>query len=115
MFFCYRCGAEHIDEAVICTKCGCKIELPEASKNKDDINFWTGCLSYICISVPLIGWILGLILYLTWKESAPNRAKMVGILTLISVILSAIFWILYFAVFATFLAGLAGLGSGSYF
>jgi len=110
MFFCYRCGAEHIDEAIICTKCGCKIGRPETLKNKDEINFGIGCLSYICISVPLFGWVLGLILYLAWREATPNRAKMVGILTLISFIISAVISILYIAFFATILAGIAGLG-----
>ena len=37
MFFCYRCGAEHVDEAVMCTKCGCKIGKPEVLKGSDDI------------------------------------------------------------------------------
>jgi len=62
--------------------------------------------------VPLLGWILGLILYLSWKDSSPNRANMVGIMTLVYITAAVIGWVLYIAVFAAILGGIGGMMGG---
>ena len=45
--FCRKCGAEIMDEAVICPKCGCAtgVVSPETKKSsyEDDINKGYGC------------------------------------------------------------------------
>ena len=110
MFFCRRCGAEHLDEAIICTKCGVSLKL--AHDTKDNINFGIGCLTYICMMIPILGWILGLILYLSWKEKSPNRANMIGIMTLVYIVAVVIIWVLYIAVFAAIIGGMASMMGG---
>ena len=110
MIFCSRCGAEHVDGAIMCIKCGVSLRQPQSSK--DNINFGIGCLTYICMMVPLLGWILGLILYLSWKDSSPNRANMVGIMTLVYITAAVIGWVLYIAVFAAILGGIGGMMGG---
>lgn len=53
--------------------------------------------------------IVGLILFLVWKDQKPKTAKAAGIGALVSVILAVVFWILY----VVLIAGLIGV-SASY-
>lgn len=87
MKFCSKCGKEIMDDAVICTACGCS-QTNEAQKPADQKSFGWALLGF-CI--PLVG----LILYLVWKDNTPLKAKSAGKGALISVIVSVVFYIIY--------------------
>ena len=69
MKYCVKCGAEMLDEAVICVKCGCttekyKEQMQNATK-KDTNNLKNVAKIFMIISTVLIG--LFLLLPLAWK------------------------------------------------
>ena len=66
--------------------------------NNDNGGFLWGLLG-CCIPV------VGLILFLVWKDQKPNTAKAAGIGALVSVIISVVFYIIYFVILGA--AGLA--------
>ena len=68
MAYCKNCGAQIHDQAVICPQCGVE-QRPMGSAN-DTGNIGWGLLG-CCIPV------VGLILYLVWKDSKPKTAKKV--------------------------------------
>lgn len=84
MKFCEKCGKEIMDEAVVCPHCGCQTQ----HKPVDSNNFGWAVLGFC---VPIVG----LILYLIWKDSTPMKAKSAGKGALVSVIVSIIFYIIY--------------------
>ena len=84
MAFCRNCGAEIHDEAVICPHCGVE-QKPAASKDTGSFGW-----SVLGCCVPMVG----LILFLVWKDSQPNNAKKAGIGALISVIIGVVFYVL---------------------
>ena len=87
MAYCKKCGAEIDDQAVICPKCGVQ-QTPEV---EDKGGFLWGLLG-CCI--PLVG----LILYLVWKETKPKTSKAAGIGALVSVICLVIYYIVIFVI-----------------
>ena len=100
MKYCSKCGKEIMDEAVICPACGCSQEnMPVRNLNDSGGAGWT----FLGFCVPLVG----LILYLVWKDDMPLRAKSAGKGALISVIIAVIIY----AVYAVFLGILIGNGS----
>ena len=87
MAFCRVCGAQIRDEAVICPQCGVAQKETTTPAVNDNGSFgWAvlGC----CI--PLVG----LILFLIWKDTQPNNAKKAGIGALVSVICGVVFYVL---------------------
>ena len=70
--------------------------------NNDNGVFLWGLLG-CCIPV------VGLILFLVWKDQKPRTAKAAGIGALISVILSVIVYVIYFVIL-----GAAGLALGAF-
>lgn len=99
--FCSKCGKEIPDEAVVCVHCGCATEnSTKAIANKDDkSSFGFALLGFF---IPLIG----LILWLVWKNETPLKAKSAGKGALTGFIVSVVFYILYFAL----IIGLASSG-----
>lgn len=85
MAFCKNCGRQIDDNAVICPACG--VAQSNASAPVDNGGFGWGLLG-CCI--PLVG----LILFLVWKDTKPNTAKAAGIGALISVGLSVVFYLI---------------------
>jgi ribosomal protein L40E len=81
MKYCRHCGAEMFDDAVLCVKCGRQVESVKLSDKADAPNMGFAVLSFF---IPLVG----LILYLTWKEETPLKAKSCGKGALIGVIVS---------------------------
>lgn len=67
-------------------------------KNDDRGGFAWGCLGF-CIPI------VGLILWLVWRDEKPKTAKAVGIGALVSAIIGAIFVIIYF-IFLVFIVGM---------
>lgn len=76
------------DEAVICPKCG--VSQQSVSTEPDNGGFGWGLLGF-CI--PLVG----LILFLVWKDTKPKTSKVAGKGALISVIFWVVVYVLLFA------------------
>lgn len=88
--FCKNCGQEIDDKAVVCPHCGVAQREMSYDTIKDDGGVGQGILG-CCIPV------VGLILWLVWKDSKPNTAKAAGIGALVSVGLAALWYIFVFA------------------
>jgi len=97
MKYCSNCGAEVNEAAVVCVKCGVAVA-PQRNLN-DAPSAGYAVLGFF---FPLIG----LILYLVWKDQTPLRAKSAGKGALIAVIL----WVSIYALIFV----LAIIGSASY-
>ncbi len=89
MAFCRNCGKEIDDKAVVCVHCG--VEQETKKEVTDNGGFGWGVLG-CCI--PLVG----LILFLVWKDTKPKTAKAAGIGALVSVGISVVYYILVFLV-----------------
>ena len=100
MKYCSKCGKELVDEAVVCIGCGCSVANTSFANDKKSIGY------------ALLGFffpIVGLILWLIWKDSSPLKAKSAGKGALISAILgvaiSVIVCILYVVIICMAFAG----------
>lgn len=89
MAFCKNCGAQIDDRAVVCPKCG----VPQSNQQTpvDNGGFLWGLLG-CCIPV------VGLILFLVWKDTKPKTAKAAGIGALVSVVVIIVFYALMFII-----------------
>ena len=101
MAFCRNCGNQLADHAAFCPNCGAgqsvvPVQNTNASAPVDNGGFWWGALG---CCVPIVG----LILFLVWKDNKPKTAKAAGKGALISVILGVVFYVLTFI--------LAGVGA----
>ena len=108
MKFCTNCGKQLEDNAAFCIECGTPQgvaatpqeqpapvapqptyqQAPQAQAPADGSSFGYALLGF-CIPI------VGLILFLVWKDSTPLRAKSAGKGALISVIVSAVCYVLY--------------------
>ncbi len=86
--YCKTCGKEINDNAVICPNCGCSTGKGNAVKGKDESSIGYALLGFF---IPIVG----LILFLMWKEEYPLRAKSAGKGALVSVIVSVVLGIIY--------------------
>ena len=103
--FCRNCGKEVNDNAVICPGCGCETGKKSTSlaNANDASSFGYAFLGFL---IPIVG----LILFLMWKNEYPLRAKSAGKGALISVIISVVFVVIYYVII------IAAIGSmGSYY
>ena len=85
MAYCKNCGNFVNENAYACTQCGAIQSNTPATV--DNGGFGWGLLG-CCI--PLVG----LILFLVWKDTKPNTAKAAGIGALVSVGISIVYYIL---------------------
>ena len=85
MAYCKNCGAQIDDQAVICPHCGVAQWTNPAVV--DNGGFGWGMLGF-CIPV------VGLILYLVWKDTKPRTSKAAGKGALISVIIGVVWYLL---------------------
>ena len=89
MAFCRNCGQQIDDRAAVCPHCGV------AQENKPQVvdsgGFGWGVLG-CCIPI------VGLVLFLVWKDTKPKTAKAAGIGALVSVGIGILYYILMFAV-----------------
>ena len=97
MAFCKNCGNQIEDNAATCPSCG-------ASQNTtpqvtDYGGFLWGLLG-CCIPI------VGLVLFLVWKDTKPKTAKAAGIGALVSVIIGILWYILV----AVIGVGIASMG-----
>lgn len=89
MKFCSKCGNQLVDEAVVCPNCGCPQGNQAAPAAQQDASSFGWAFLGFCFPI------VGLILYLVWKDNTPLKAKSAGKGALISVICSVVFYILY--------------------
>lgn len=82
MAYCKRCGAPISDQAMVCPSCGeAQYSAPPVQDNGGIGWSLLGC----CIPI------VGLVLFLVWKDQKPKTAKAAGIGALVAVGLYA-FW-----------------------
>jgi uncharacterized membrane protein YvbJ len=105
MAYCSNCGSEVSEFAQNCTECGASqnknnnYNRPQRSYAPDTGGFGWGLLGFC---VPIVG----LVLYLVWKDERPRTSKAAGMGALISVIAGVIFYVIYFIfIFAMIGAG----------
>ena len=84
MAFCKNCGAQIDDNAVVCTSCG--VAQNTAPAVVDNGGFGWGALG-CCLPI------VGLILFLVWKDTKPKTAKAAGIGALVSVIIAIVYYV----------------------
>lgn len=87
MKYCTHCGKEVMDEAVVCTNCGCAINnsaLIKENKNEEDVP--NGLLSLLGFFIPIVG----LILFCVMHSSTPRKANQIGLFSLIGFIINFI-------------------------
>ena len=87
MAFCKNCGTQLSDTTTFCPNCGTTQDAPITPPVVDNGGFGWGLLG-CCI--PLVG----LILFLVWKDTKPKSAKSAGIGALVSVGVGLLFYIL---------------------
>ena len=92
MKFCSNCGKEVTDQAVICPHCGCAVQ-------SDSLDVPSMGLNILSLLFPLIG----LILYLVFRDKTPKKAAAVGKFALIGVIIGVVFTILMYGCSAALL------------
>lgn len=80
--YCTHCGNEIPKEAYVCPKCGVKVK---ESEDKPSIGF-----NILALLIPIVG----LILYFTWKDKTPNKAKSILTCALIGWALGMLAYIL---------------------
>lgn len=104
MKYCSKCGKEIMDEAVICPGCGCAQEnnvqnnvqgnsVPQIKEAFSDIQkeAWSNSGWFLLgFFIPIVG----LILYLVWKETSPSKAKAAGYGALIGFVISLFGWLI---------------------
>lgn len=85
--FCSKCGHELVDEAVVCTNCGCAVNgansISRAAACEDTPN---GLLNVLGFLIPLAG----LIMYCVMHSKTPRKANQIGIFSLIGFIINFI-------------------------
>ena len=82
MAFCKNCGKEIDNNANVCPNCGVS-QTPTVVDNGGFLWGLLGC----CIPI------VGLILFLVWKDTKPKTAKAAGIGALVSVILIVVYYV----------------------
>ena len=107
--FCVKCGKEIHDDAVICPHCGCATSNFAAQSNNKNTNVYdapSAGYAVLGFLVPLVG----LILYLIWKEEFPLRAKSAGKGALIAVIIEIAAVVLFYLLMIILMASAAAAG-----
>ena len=91
MAYCKNCGAQIDDQATVCSFCGSSQNTAPTTAPAvvDKGGFGWGALG-CCIPI------VGLILFLVWKDTKPKTARSAGKGALISVIVSVVLYILTF-------------------
>lgn len=83
--YCNHCGQRIDDEAVICPKCGCKV-----NSSADSFDAPSGGFGVLGFFFPLIGFII----WLCIKDKTPLKAKSAGKGALIGLIVEVVLYII---------------------
>lgn len=116
---CVNCGAQMDDQAVACPSCGAQQNVQQQAAYQQPI--YNAPTQPAVNDSGSIGWwflgfffpIVGLILFLVWKDSKPLSAKKAGIGALVGFIVGVVVSILYIALFAAIFS--SALGSAVYY
>ncbi len=85
--FCSKCGKELLDEAVVCTNCGCAVNgansMANAAAGEDIPN---GGLNVLSFFIPIVG----LVLYCVMQSKTPRKAKQIGIFALVGFLINLV-------------------------
>lgn len=87
MAFCKNCGKEISDQTTSCPNCGAVQNATQQPTVVDNGGIGWGLLG-CCIPI------VGLILFLVWKDNKPKTAKAAGIGALVGVILCVLYYII---------------------
>lgn len=87
MAFCKNCGKEIDNNAAICSNCGASQNATSSQPTVVDNGGIGWGLLGCCIPI------VGLILFLVWKDSKPKTSKAAGIGALVGVILAVLYYI----------------------
>jgi uncharacterized membrane protein YvbJ len=106
--YCLYCGNEMEDNQDVCLKCGRSVRQPNNYTNNHSND--TGSVGYGILSFffPVVG----LILYLVWKDEKPKSAKAAGIGALVGVISGVVLYILMMIFFAVVFSTIDGYPYG---
>ena len=88
--FCSKCGAKNEKGAEFCTECGTSLKENTNVQAKSGSSIGWGVLGFF---IPLVG----LILFLCWKNDRPSDSKAAGIGALISVIINVVITVIAIA------------------
>lgn len=88
--YCKNCGKEIDDLAVVCPNCGVATGNNQPASDDTGSTGWglLGC----CIPI------VGLILFLVWRDTKPKNSKAAGIGALVSVCVSVLWYVLMIVV-----------------
>lgn len=88
MAFCKKCGKEIDDKATICPSCGVSQETKPEVVDKGGFGWGLlGC----CIPI------VGLVLFLVWKDTKPKTSKAAGIGAIVGVVLIVLYYVIMVA------------------
>ena len=93
MAYCPNCGTQVRDDQDVCLSCGKSLKTSSFKKNVQEEGSTTG-YAVLGFFVPIVG----LILYLIWKEERPRAASSAGKGALFSVIIGVVFYIILIAI-----------------
>ncbi len=95
MSYCKNCGKEMSDNTTICPNCGASQNVASSQTSQppvvDNGGIGWGLLG-CCIPI------VGLILFLVWKDSKPKTSKAAGIGALVGVILVVLYYLIVFVI-----------------
>ncbi len=85
MKYCTHCGKELVDDAIVCTNCGCAANgvgnIGAANSSADMPNVGLNLLGFF---IPIVG----LILYCTMQAQTPRKANQIGLFSLIGFVVN---------------------------
>lgn len=88
MKYCIHCGKEILEAAIICPHCGCAVA-SKANMYADTEDIPSTALNILGFLLPIVG----LILFLVYQETKPNKAKAIGKFSLIGFIVGVVFYV----------------------
>ena len=103
--YCKYCGNEVDDNAVVCIHCGAPTDKFSAAKQPAGNDAPSAGFAVLCFFFPVVG----LVLYLVWKDTFPLRAKSCGKGALIGVIVEVAVTLIYVLIIFALLGGTHGL------
>ena len=84
MAYCPSCGESVRDNQDVCLACGAELKEEKVVVSESGSQFGWGVLGFL---IPIVG----LILFLVWKDKKPSASKAAGIGALIGFVLNIIF------------------------
>ncbi|MDO9629674.1 MAG: zinc ribbon domain-containing protein [Acholeplasmataceae bacterium] len=96
MAYCTNCGSQVRDDQDVCLSCGKSLKLGKQNKVYDEQGSTFG-YAVLGFFIPIVG----LVLYLMWKDERPNASQSAGKGALVGFILNFLFSILVMIILMT--------------